>query len=172
MQALINAATSKAQLKAISGFTKPILQIGSVGSAVLELQKLLTHRGTYTGPIGGYFDRSVHDAVIEFQNSVFLKEDGIVGSLTWQALYSGAPVNMPILNYGSKDEAVITLQWVLRLIGHYQAAIDGDFGLKTDLAVRSFQKRNALVVDGIVGEQTWFALSRVNHRLIHGCTPA
>ena len=162
MQALINPKMFKARLTAISGCKKPVLQLGSVGTAVLELQKLLTHRGIYTGPIGGYFDRSVHDAVLKFQNSVFLKEDGIVGSLTWQALYTGAPVNMPLLRYGSKDEAVITLQWVLRLTGDYQAPIDGDFGVKTELAVRTFQKHNGLVVDGMVGKQTWYALSRVN----------
>lgn len=35
---------------------------------------------------------------------------------------------------------------------------DGKFGPKTDNAVRSFQTDNSLVVDGIVGQQTWKAL--------------
>ncbi|MBE9127399.1 MULTISPECIES: peptidoglycan-binding domain-containing protein [unclassified Coleofasciculus] len=174
MQALIDKETHKAHAIATSAANKPVLQMGSVGTSVVELQKLLTHRGTYTGPIGGFFDMSVRDAVIDFQHSVFLREDGIVGSLTWTALFSGAPVNMPVLRLGSKDTTVITLQLVLRLTGDYQAPVDGDFGDRTELAVRSFQKRQGLLVDGIVDEQTWYALSQVHHRL-HGeeaLTPA
>ena len=33
--------------------------------------------------------------------------------------------------------------------------IDGDFGSKTDAAVRLYQKHNKLTVDGIVGQDTW-----------------
>jgi peptidoglycan hydrolase-like protein with peptidoglycan-binding domain len=139
--------------------------MGSVGADVLELQKLLTRRGVYTGPIGGYFDMPVRDAVVEFQHRVFLQEDGIVGGLTWEALYRGSPVNMPVLRYGSKDGAVITLQWVLRCTGDYQVSIDGDFGDRTEAAVKSFQQSHGLVVDGIVGEETWNALSLAHDRV-------
>lgn len=169
MQALINPETSKAQPTAKPWVNKPVLQLGSLGTEVLELQKLLTHRGTYTGPMGGYFDMSVHEAVIDFQHSVFLKEDGLVGRVTWQALYRGSPVNMPILQQGSRDEAVITLQWVLRRTGDYQVPIDGDFGDRTEFAVRSFQKRYGLGVDGVVDEETWYALSRVHYKIHQDC---
>jgi peptidoglycan hydrolase-like protein with peptidoglycan-binding domain len=36
--------------------------------------------------------------------------------------------------------------------------LDGDFGPETDGFVRQFQQDNGLVVDGIVGPQTWGAL--------------
>ena len=165
MQALIYPEKSRTRTTTRFWQKKPVLQMGSVGTDVLELQKLLTRRGVYTGPIGGYFDMSVHDAVIEFQHRVFLKEDGIVGPLTWQALDRGAPVNMPVLRYGSKDGAAITLQWVLRCTGDYQVSIDGDFGDRTEAAVKSFQESNGLVVDGIVGEETWNALSLAHNRV-------
>ena len=165
MEALIYPETARSRTTTRFWLKKPILQMGSVGPDVLELQKLLTRRGVYTGPIGGYFDMCVRDAVIDFQHRVFLKEDGIVGALTWQALDRGAPVNMPVLRYGSKDGAVITLQWVLRCSGDYQVSIDGDFGDCTEAAVKSFQMSNGLVNDGIVGEETWNALSLAHNRV-------
>ena len=36
--------------------------------------------------------------------------------------------------------------------------VDGDFGSKTDVAIRAYQKKNGLVADGIVGAKTWAKL--------------
>jgi peptidoglycan hydrolase-like protein with peptidoglycan-binding domain len=149
-------------------FNKPVLGLGSSGSAVRELQQILTERCAYFGVIHGIFNEEVEYAVIVFQNWVFLTEDGIVGPLTWQALYTGAPVNMPMLKRGAKGEAVITLQQVLFLAGDFNDEINGVFGPRTDAAVRFFQKRNSLVVDGIVGEKTWYVLSQVRQQM-GGC---
>ena len=38
---------------------------------------------------------------------------------------------------------------------------DGDFGSETLAAVRSFQRRHGLVVDGICGPKTWAKLEEV-----------
>ncbi len=35
---------------------------------------------------------------------------------------------------------------------------DGDFGPKTEAAVRAFQRENGMVPDGIAGPKTWLAL--------------
>jgi peptidoglycan hydrolase-like protein with peptidoglycan-binding domain len=37
-------------------------------------------------------------------------------------------------------------------------SIDGDFGPKTEAAVKAYQKRHNLVADGLVGPKTWASL--------------
>ncbi len=145
-----------------TGLNKPTLQMGSTGQAVKELETLLAHWGYYFGPIDGIFGPWVQNAVKAYQHRVFLVEDGIVGSLTWQALYSGAP-NMPILMNGSSGNAVKIVQNVLKFNGYYFGFVDGFFGTMTDVAVRYFQLNKGLPQDGIVGYRTWHALSKLPH---------
>ena len=146
-----------------TGLNKPTLQIGSTGQAVKELETLLAHWAYYFGPIDGIFGIQVQNAVKGYQHRVFLIEDGTVGSMTWQALYSGAPVNMPILMNGSSGNAVKIVQNVLKLNGYYFGFVDGFFGTMTDVAVRYFQLSKGLPQDGIVGYNTWHALSKLPH---------
>lgn len=67
----------------------------------------------------------------------------------------------PILKAGSTGDAVKVLQG--RLKKGYPAyagslTVDGDFGAKTEAAVKEFQRRSKLTADGIVGQATWKAL--------------
>lgn len=146
-----------------SGVMKPTLRRGSTGAAVKELQQLLFHWQYYFGAIDGIFGVYVENAVKDYQHRVFLTEDGIVGATTWQALYSGAPVNMPILMNGSSGNAVKIVQNVLKLNGYYFGFVDGFFGPMTRVAVIQFQTAKALPADGIVGPRTWHALSKLPH---------
>ena len=161
--AIDTTAQSTLAVAQTSGLGKPILQIGSTGQAVKELQQLLFHWQYYFGPFDGNFTNAVKNAVIAYQHRVFLIEDGIVGSMTWQALYSGAPVNMPILMNGSSGNAVKIVQKVLKLNGYYFGTIDGFFGTMTRVAVIQFQTAKGLPADGIVGARTWHALSKLPH---------
>lgn len=61
-----------------------------------------------------------------------------------------------LLKIGSKGDDVKKLQLKLGLVG------DGDFGKKTESAVKTWQSKNGLKPDGIVGKQTWDALFNVN----------
>jgi peptidoglycan hydrolase-like protein with peptidoglycan-binding domain len=63
----------------------------------------------------------------------------------------------PEIRQGHKAHPVPSLQYHLRARGH-TVTVDGDFGPKTDAAVRAFQKEKKLAVDGIVGTQTWKSL--------------
>ena len=51
-----------------------------------------------------------------------------------------------------------TMQTKLKRWGYYTGSVDGIFGSKTRQAVKLFQKKNGLVVDGIVGKKTLAAL--------------
>lgn len=70
------------------------------------------------------------------------------------------PSTYPTTRKGDKGEDVKYVQSALITLGYdcgsYGA--DGDFGTKTDAAVRKFQKNNALAVDGIVGIKTKTAI--------------
>ena len=69
-------------------------------------------------------------------------------------------VELPQIRKGSKREEVKTLQRLLNVLGYRdkngkELVVDGDFGTNTDYAVRNFQDAEGLVVDGIVGKDTW-----------------
>lgn len=62
------------------------------------------------------------------------------------------------LKQGSRGTQVKTMQTKLKNWGYYKGAVDGIFGKQTRTAVISFQKKNGLVADGIVGAKTLAAL--------------
>lgn len=59
---------------------------------------------------------------------------------------------------GSKGSSVSELQTILNDKG-YDLSVDGIFGSKTQAAVRDYQSKNGLSVDGIVGKNTWSSLT-------------
>ena len=59
---------------------------------------------------------------------------------------------------GSQGSTVQEIQRRLKSWGYYDGAVDGIFGSRTEKAVRWFQSRNGLTVDGKVGSQTLAAL--------------
>lgn len=71
------------------------------------------------------------------------------------------PVQAPRLVKGATGPEVVALQRMLNALGFYKARIDGSFGPVTDRAVRAFQARFGLEVDGWAGPKTLAALQRV-----------
>lgn len=65
------------------------------------------------------------------------------------------------VSYGSKGSDVTELQKLLNNNG-YNLSVDGDFGSKTQAAVKDYQQKNGLAVDGIAGTNTWGALTKAN----------
>lgn len=60
--------------------------------------------------------------------------------------------------YGSRGQEVINIQTRLKNWGYYKGAIDGIYGYETYKAVRLFQYKNGLKVDGIAGPETLSAI--------------
>ena len=59
---------------------------------------------------------------------------------------------------GSSGSVVKQIQTKLKNWGYYSGSVDGIYGSATESAVKSFQKKNGLTVDGKVGPQTQQAL--------------
>lgn len=59
---------------------------------------------------------------------------------------------------GSRGEEVKKIQTNLKKWGYYDGSVDGIYGDQTEKAVRYFQKKNGLTVDGIAGNATLKAL--------------
>lgn len=59
---------------------------------------------------------------------------------------------------GSKGDVVKKIQTKLKNWGYYSGSIDGIYGAKTVEAVKYFQRKNKLTVDGIAGNKTLAAM--------------
>ena len=59
---------------------------------------------------------------------------------------------------GSSGDTVTAIQQELSAWGYYNGAIDGIYGSRTEAAVRYFQQKNGLAVDGKAGPATLAAL--------------
>ena len=59
---------------------------------------------------------------------------------------------------GSSGQVVTEIQTKLKRWGYYNGAIDGIYGSGTEKAVRQFQQKNGLTVDGKAGQKTLAAM--------------
>lgn len=75
--------------------------------------------------------------------------DGIFGSKTKNACVS--------VRKGAKGNITYILQAILYCKG-YKIAVDGDFGVNTENAVKDYQQSNGLTVDGVAGKNTFAKL--------------
>lgn len=166
---------------------RPVLQVGSQGVEVSELQAALKLLGYYDGAVDGEYSEQTAEAVSAFQKAAGLTANGIVDQQTWNRLFPPNPVSaeptpaqncacpqsdtttatetdasnppgFPILQLGMRGDAVRGLQGLLRTQGFLQSSPDGVFGSSTEAAVIAAQTEYQLEPDGIVGTQTWLAL--------------
>ena len=65
---------------------------------------------------------------------------------------------LALSKYGSRGSEVRTIQEKLKRWGYYTGGVDGIYGSLTVSAVKKFQKKNGLTVDGIAGTKTLAAM--------------
>lgn len=63
-------------------------------------------------------------------------------------------------------EHIAELQELLKSAGYYQGEIDGNYGQPTEQAVISFQQKNGLTPNGIVGYKTWNTLAILYEQVV------
>lgn len=138
--------------------------------------------------VDGVFGAQMASTVRAFQKQFNLTADGVVGRQTWYKISyiyvsvkdlaeltsegETAGGTLPdgswggtVLRQGSRGSAVERVQFWLNTIAQYDdniptLTVDGIFGTGTTAAVRAFQRRHGLTVDGVVGKTTWDAIYR------------
>lgn len=138
------------------------IQKGSHHTDVRILQSILKETGDY--PVlrpTGYFGKTTEEAVKAFQRNHGLSADGKAGKKTKQAMTHRAHSQMRLMARGSTGRNVRHLQEDLKRIGYYGGSIDGRFGKRTELSVRTLQAETHIRVDGIVGPRTWQNIEKV-----------
>lgn len=142
---------------------------GAKGKTVREIQTKLKNWGYYDGAVDGDFGQKTFEAVKKFQQKNGIAVDGIVGPRTAEALgislekaqvtyEDNNATSVDAITWGAKGNTVKDIQTKLKNWGYYDGAVDGDFGQKTFEAVKKFQQKNGIAVDGIVGPVTAEAL--------------
>ncbi|MBA2396502.1 MAG: peptidoglycan-binding protein [Ktedonobacteraceae bacterium] len=130
-------------------YSWPDVGQGSTGENVYSIQLMLQAHG-YSLSIDGDFGPQTASTVRSFQSAHGLSVDGIVGPQTW-------PVLIITTQQGNTGSAVKALQRQLNAHGA-NLVVDSDFGPLTVAAVKSYQSKQGLGVDGIAGPQTWSSL--------------
>ena len=152
-----------------SGSSASGLKLNSKGTDVRNLQQDLTTLGYYWAEITGNFGERTEAAVKRFQEENGLTADGVAGTKTLNAVAAavarkgGTPASGgnagTTLKLNSQGTKVSQLQTDLKQLGYYYADITGNFGERTEAAVKAFQKAKSLTADGIAGTKTLNAIA-------------
>lgn len=139
------------------------------GPAVHDLRCRLGNAGFFTtiDPPATYGPET-EAAVVAFQRSRGLEQDGSCGPQTWRALVEADHhfgdrtlyFRQPML----RGDDVSELQRRLGSLGFDCGRVDGIFGHTTENSIGEFQRNVALTADGLCGRDTFAALGRIAHR--------
>ncbi|MEM6520730.1 MAG: peptidoglycan-binding protein [Cyanobacteria bacterium P01_C01_bin.70] len=140
----------------------PELRVGSQEPAVLRLEVRLQELNYFRGQIPDEaYDASTEAAISNFQQRNNLPVNGVATVQTQEVLYSANAVpesNAPVyqdLRNGDRDAAVETLERRLQELNYFQGQVpDNQYDANTETAVRNFQTRNSLPVNGVATVQT------------------
>lgn len=149
-----------------SKVAKPTLKKGRTGDEVRKLQQNLNTVIGANLKADGVFGTDTENAVKKFQIAYGLTDDGIYGANSYNTMakaISGSikpttsiiKVPMYTLRKNSRGTAVKELQICLNAAIGANLKADGIFGNGTENAVKEFQKKYGLGVDGIYGAKSY-----------------
>lgn len=131
----------------------PTLRQGDENDRVRELQeRLMDLNYMDLDEATSYFGTATKYAIQLFQRQHELAQDGVAGPKTLDLLFSRDAKKYTLLK-GTSGNDVDSLQRQLVDLGYLEKAT-GYYGTMTVNAVKDFQERNDLTVDGKTGEQT------------------
>jgi N-acetylmuramoyl-L-alanine amidase len=149
--------TANAPPPAGPGATKPPadgLQLTSRGVPVQVLQNLLAMNG-FPCSADGIFGQDTEHKLSDFQKAFGVNVTGVGDVITQKALGKGLPT-VRDLKSGHFGDDVRAFQ---RILGLHQIScgVDGAFGILTQGAVQSFQRKNGIKASGVVDAETRLA---------------
>ncbi len=146
---------------------------GDSGPAVAEVQATLAQLGLLAAAEDS-FGEATDRAVREFQQRRGVSVDGIVGPETYRALAAARwRLGDRLLTLASNPyvgDDVAALQERLLELGFDAGRVDGVFGVRSQQALRGFQREYGMVADGACGMATLRALKQLG-RLVTGGRP-
>ena len=83
---------------------------------------------------------------------------GVIFAVNMLLIALVTAVHADLYKRGASGATVTEIQTRLKAWGYYDGAVDGVYGSRTEAAVRYFQRKNGLSVDGQVGGETLAAL--------------
>jgi len=132
---------------------------GESGAEIARIQSRLMSLGYMAkAETTDYFGSATEGALKLFQKVYGFTEDGVATPEVRKRLFAESTPYFT-LSEGSENEAVKTVQKKLNSMGYLSAEATGYFGSETAKAVKNFQEKNKLTVDGKVGLATWNKLN-------------
>src|SRR5918996_2781898 len=149
----------------------PVASGASPQTAALQVG--LRAHGFDPGPVDGVRGPMTRRALLAFQRKRGLECDGKLDPATRRALgRRGRPLlGQRQLAAGAVGWDVAVLEFRLRRYGLPRRAVDGRFTPATTSALRRYQNRRGLLVDGIAGRQTYRALASRAPVIVHTVRP-
>ena len=141
------------------------LKVGDRSDAIGIIANTLNRLG-FLDNTSDLFDQSLEEAIKAFQQERGLTATGLVNEITQRALDEARwRLGDRILLLGTQSlmrgDDVSTLQERLIQMGFNCGRVDGVYGVKTEAAVKEFQKSVGIVVDGKCGPSTLISLMRL-----------
>lgn len=131
-----------------------MLAYGEKSDVVLAAQKRLRELGYLTTEPDGSYGNDTVLAVKQFQSRNDQVVDGYLGPSTREVLNSSSATPNG-LRLGDSSEQVVKIQQLLSKYGYLSSSnVTGYYGEVTEQAVKTFQKTNGLVNDGLAGVAT------------------